>query len=62
MEETETVFPGGKKKKSTGPARMKKPLQDFKKAKYLEATDRVAFIGNTNRPLEGNTRDMKAFF
>lgn len=48
MDDTEMVFP--KKKKSTGPARVKKPLMDFKKAKYLKEDDRVLFIGLTNKP------------
>lgn len=54
------VFP--KKKKSTGPARVKKPLTEFKKAKFIKEDDRVVFIGLTNKPQEGNMKEMKSFF
>jgi len=48
MDDADMVFP--KKKKSTGPARVKKPLTDFKKAKFIKEDDRVLFIGLTNKP------------
>ena len=60
MDDTDMVFP--KKKKSTGPARVKKPLTDFKKAKYIKEDDRVLFIGLTNKPQEGNMKEMRTFF
>jgi hypothetical protein len=39
MNDLELVFQGGKKKKAGGFARLKKPIQDFKKAKYIEQSD-----------------------
>ena len=62
MDDTDLVFPGGKKKKSSGPARLKKPLQEFKKCKYLKDDDRVVFIGLTNKPHDSNVKELKAFF
>lgn len=66
----ELIFAGKKKKKKgenqvpVDPAfaKMKKPIQDFKKAKFLEPEDRVAFIGTSNRPYDGSIRDFKNFF
>lgn len=35
---------------------------DFKKKKFLEPDNRVVFIGVTNKPFDGNIKDMKNFF
>ena len=45
-----------------GPVRLKKILMDMKKSKYLEPTDRVVVIGNTDKPGEANMRDLKLYF
>lgn len=34
----------------------------MKKCKYLEPTDRVVVIGNTDKPGDANLRELKAFF
>ena len=34
----------------------------MQKCKYLEPTDRVVFIGNTDKPGDANLRELKAFF
>ena len=34
----------------------------MKKCKYLEPTDRVVVIGNTDRPNEANMKELKVFF
>ncbi len=37
MNDLELVFPGGKsRRKAGGYGRLKKPIQDFKRAKYIE--------------------------
>lgn len=41
---------------------MKKPIQDFKKGKFFDAEDRVAFVGCSNRPWECSPKDVKSFF
>lgn len=41
---------------------MKKPIQDFKKGKFLDAEDRVVFIGCSNRPWDCSPKDVKTFF
>jgi len=63
MDEVERVFVKGKKK-STGPERFLKDLLDYKK-RYLQPTDRVIFIGNTNKPHlmdEKIMKDVKIFW
>lgn len=63
MDDIDLVFPSKKPKKAAnGPTRLKKPLQDFKKAKYIKEDDRVVFIGLTNKPHESNMKETKAFF
>lgn len=62
MDEFETVFMGGKKKKSSGNARLMKPLKDFKKAKYITEVDRVAVIMNTYKPYDANVKEAKTYF
>lgn len=41
---------------------MKKPLQDFKKLKFINPEDRIAFIGCSTHPYDGNVKDIKNFF
>ena len=41
---------------------MRKTLLEFKKKKFCEVTDRIAFIGCTNKPWDGNTKELKNFF
>lgn len=65
------IFKAGKKKKKkkgavdgpTGPsfARLKKPLQAFKKAKYLAKEDRVVVISCTAKPWGLNKKMIKKF-
>jgi len=63
MDDIDLVFPLKKPKRAgAGPTRLKKPLQAFKKAKYLKEDDRVVFIGLTNKPHECNMKETKAFF
>lgn len=65
MDEIDQVFGSAKKKKGVPAAtwaKLKKPLQDFKKQKFIEATSRVAFIGCTNNPLFCVMKDTKNFF
>ena len=65
MDEINQVFGNTKKKKGSVVAqwaKLKKPLQDFKKAKYLEPNDRVVFIGCTNKPLECVLKETRIFF
>jgi len=57
-----------KKKKKTGEgaggpnfARLKKPLEAFKKAKYLGKSDRVAVITCTSKPWGVNKKVLKKF-
>lgn len=65
-EDFELIFAAGKKKKGSvvNPlfAKMKKPIQDFKKGKFFDAEDRVAFVGCSNRPWECSPKDVKSFF
>ena len=64
-EDIEMIFLGKKKKGvtlNTTYSKMKKPLQDFKKLKFLYPEDRVAFIATSSRAFEGGTKDMKTFF
>ncbi len=69
IDEIEEIFKAGKKKKkkkregSAGPnfARLKKPLQKFKKAKYLKKDDRVAVITCTSQPWSVNKKVIKKF-
>jgi hypothetical protein len=63
FDEAEKFFVKGKKK-STGPERFLKDLLDYKK-RYLQPTDRVIIIGNTNAPQkieEKMMKDLKNFF
>lgn len=68
IDEVESIFAGGKKKKSTGPARYKKPLLDFKKAlkkaKHFDDQDRVVVIGCTNKANKNdfNLKEAKTYF
>ena len=65
MDDIHQVLGAAKKKKGQAQAawtKLKKPLQDFKKAKYLEPTDRVVFIGCSNKPLECVLKDTRNFF
>jgi len=66
FDEMEQLFPGkgaGKKKKSTGLAKVKKILFDMKKSPRLDKQmDRVVVIGCTNKPWEGSSADFKKFF
>ena len=65
LDQCEQVFGAAKKKKGAPAAqwaKIKKPIQDFKKAKYLLPTDRVVFIGCTSKPLECGMKDSKQFF
>ena len=41
---------------------MKKPLQDFKKQKFIEPKDRVYVIACTSKPWETSSKECKAFF
>ena len=56
-DDIETIFKKGKKG-----GRMKKPLLDYKKLKFLEESDRVAFIGCSYRPYETNIKEVEKFF
>ncbi|CAD8093406.1 unnamed protein product [Paramecium sonneborni] len=65
MDNIEQVFGSAKKKKGVPAApwaKLKKPLQDFKKAKFIEPTTRVVFIGCTNQPELMIMKDSKNFF
>lgn len=69
IDEVEQIFKGKKKKKKKvgdiagGPnyVRLKKPLEAFKKAKYLKKEDRVAVITCTSKPWEVNKKVLKKF-
>ncbi len=63
MNDLELVFAGGKgRRRPGGFARLKKPIQDFKRAKYIDQTDQVVFIACTNKPFDCSTRELKLFF
>lgn len=63
INDLEQLFPGGKgKKKKGGFARLKKPIQAFKKAKYIEQKDRVALIGCTNKPYDCSSKECRIYF
>lgn len=64
------IFKAGKKKKkkkalngASGPnfARLKKPLEAFKKAKYIKKDDKVVVITATNKPWNVNKKIIKKF-
>ena len=64
-EDIEMIFQGKKKKgvnQNAQFARMKKPLQDFKKGKFLTPEDRVVFVACSTHPYDGGMKDMKVFF
>lgn len=72
IDEVNDIFKAGKKKKkkkgipsdaAAGPsfARLKKPLQKFKKAKYIAKDDRVAVISCTAKPWGVNKKMIKKF-
>lgn len=71
IDEVEEIFKGGKKKKKkkaltgepAGPsfARLKKPLEAFKKAKYIAKDDRVVVISCTAKPWGVNKKLIKKF-
>lgn len=65
MDEIDQVFGPMKKKKGVPAAlwkNLKKPLQDFKKQKFIEPTSRVVFIGCTNTTSLMTMKDTKAYF
>jgi len=39
-----------------------KKKDDFKKKKFLNLTDRICFIGATNKPYLGNPKDFRNYF
>lgn len=71
IDEVEQIFKAKKKKKkkkgaipeNPGPnyARLKKPLETFKKAKYLAKSDRVVVISCTSKPWNSNKKSVKKF-
>ena len=62
VDECEQFFTGGKKNKDKdGPSRFKKDLLTYKN-QALDNTHRVAVIGCTKTPENGDMKDMKAFF
>jgi IQ and AAA domain-containing protein len=62
VDECETFFTGGKKNKDKdGPSRFKKDFLTYKN-QALDNTHRVAIIGTTKCPENGDVKDMKAFF